>query len=193
MHVMANTRRIIVNFKATLFALSTVCLITLVIGSPNAHAASGGGYGPGGPFGLGIVIGEPTGLTAKYRMNSEQAFDIGLSFDVSHWFLIYSDWLYHFPGGFGNKAPFFQQTTPYIGIGGLLIFSNRDEWETRHWRYYSTTSSSRTAVGVRIPLGAEWRAPSIPLGVFVELVPGLVIVPATDGFFQAGIGARFYF
>jgi hypothetical protein len=175
------------------FSKLVLPFIVIFMSLSGLQSAQAAGYGPGGPFGLGIVIGEPTGLSAKYRMSPDQAIDAGLSFDISHWFLIWGDWLYHFPGAFGAKAPFLQQTTPYIGIGGLLVFSNRDEWETRHWRYFSETHSSRTAFGMRIPIGAEWKAPGIPLGVFLELVPGLVIIPATDGFFQAGIGARFYF
>lgn len=147
----------------------------------------------GGPFGLGIILGEPTGITAKYNMDRTYAVDGGISFNFDQWFMLYADYLHHWPGVMGSQNAFVANLTPYVGFGGLIVMSNRDEYETRKYRYYTSTSSSKTAVGFRIPLGLEWRAPTFPLGVFLELVPGMTIIPGTSGFFQGGIGARFYF
>ena len=147
----------------------------------------------GGPFGLGIILGEPTGITGRYNMNRTNSVQGGISFNFDQWFLLYGDYLYNWPGVFGGQNQFVANLTPYVGVGGLIVLSNRNEVETRKYRYYTTTSSSKTAVGFRIPLGLEWRAPSFPLGVFLELVPGMTIVPGTNAFFQGGIGARFYF
>lgn len=153
----------------------------------------------GGPFGFGIMLGDPNALTAKYHLNNTYAFDAGLAFALDRWFLVYTDYVRHFKGALNTKTSsnglnaFFAQTTPYMGVGGLLVLSNKSEDEARRERFFSSSSSTRFAIGVRIPFGAEWRALSMPIGAFIELVPGLSIFPSTSSFFQGGFGARFYF
>jgi hypothetical protein len=151
------------------------------------------GTNDGGPLGFGIVLGDPSALTAKYNLDAKRSIDAGLAFDFDRWVLVYGDWLYHVRGIFSRKAPELSRLTPYLGIGGVLVLSNRTELETRKLRYFSETSSSRTALGIRLPLGLEWRPASVPVGVFVEVVPGLVVIPGTYGFAQGGIGIRYFF
>lgn len=147
----------------------------------------------GGPFGLGIMLGDPTALTGKYNASEDTAFDFGLAFDFSKWNLIYADWHHMFPGAIRGNNAFASQLAPYVGVGGLLVFSNQDTVETRKQRYFNSTTDSRVALGVRIPLGIEWRTPSVPLGVFVEIVPGITIIPQTTSFTNAGLGVRYFF
>ena len=132
-------------------------------------------------------------MTAKYNASDNYSYDFGLAFDFSRWNLIYADWHYNFPGALRGSNGFVNQVTPYVGIGGILVFSNQDTVETRKQRYFSSTTDSKTALGVRIPLGLEWRTPQVPLGVFLELVPGIVVIPHTTSFTNAGIGVRYFF
>jgi hypothetical protein len=142
------------------------------------------------PFGLGIVIGEPTGLSAKYRMSSRDALDFGLAYSYNDFVYLFSDYLYHFPGAFRSAhSPFLSQVTPYIGIGGILLISTNDGRNDR--RYF--TENGSVGLGMRLPVGLEWKPDSPPLGVFVELVPGIGIIPSTFGFLEGGIGIRYYF
>ena len=143
----------------------------------------------GGPFGLGIVLGDPSAITARYDFSSEKAIDGGLSFFSNDWVLVYVDGLYKFNDGFGHSHSFFAQTTPYIGAGAVIVSSSK----SRHDRYFSGSDSANFALGIRVPLGAEWKPTRVPVGVFAEVSPGLVIIPGTYGFLQAGIGARYYF
>ncbi len=151
------------------------------------------GAGTGGPFGLGIVLGDPSALTFKHELDQSRAIDGGVAFALSKWFLFYGDWLFHFRGALGQRSSFLAHTSPYLGIGGLMIISNQSDFETRREKYFSDSSSTKTAFGVRIPIGLEWRPAAAPIGVFIELVPGLGIIPSTSGFVQGGIGARFFF
>jgi hypothetical protein len=116
-----------------------------------------------------------------------------LSFDFARWFLVYGDWLYHLNGGFGHRNEVAAALTPYFGVGGLIVVSTKSDLDIHNERYFTTTSANKIAIGLRVPIGIEWRAPTIPLGVFVELVPGMTIIPGTYGFIQGGLGARFYF
>lgn len=145
-----------------------------------------------GPLGLGIILGDPTGFTGKYWTGPRSALDFGLAFAFGDYFLLYGDYLYHFPGAFGASSEFARGLTPYFGIGGLVAVSTDDR--TRHDRrvVFRDTDSS-VGLGLRIPVGLEWKAPDVPVGVFGELVPGMSVAPNTDAFLEGGIGARYYF
>ena len=160
--------------------------LVISLGLSNAALAN-----PPGPFGLGVVIGEPTGLSAKLWLDQKHAIDFGLSFSFDDYFLIFSDYLFHFPGAFGRSSAFVTELTPYIGIGGVLAFAN-DRRRDRD-RHFFGRERDTLGLGVRVPLGIEWIPSKAPLGVFVELVPGIAIAPATDAFFEGGIGIRYYF
>lgn len=144
-----------------------------------------------GPFGLGIVIGEPTGLSAKLWLDQKHALDFGLSFSFDDYLLIFSDYLFHFPGTFGSSSRFVTELTPYVGIGGVLAFANDRRLDRD--RHFFGRERDTLGLGVRVPVGIEWVPAKVPLGVFIELVPGIALAPATDAFFEGGIGVRYYF
>jgi hypothetical protein len=166
-------------------------LTCLGLGSVAATPAQAAHHGSRGhPFGLGVVIGEPTGLSAKYFLNSNQALDFGLAYSFSDFLYIFSDYLFHFPGLFGAPNAFVSQLTPYVGIGGIFLSSTSTG--RRDGRYF-TGDGSTTGLGMRLPLGIEWTPGYPTLGVFVELVPGIGLIPSTFGFFEGGVGIRYYF
>lgn len=173
------------NFSKSIRAF---CLLTLLSALPLQSARAAHANAPGN-LGLGIVLGEPSGLSAKYWLHSRDALDFGLAYSFNSFFAIFADYLYHFPGAFAaQKAPI-SQITPYVGIGAIF-FTDTSSARTSS-RYFTSTNSA--GLGLRIPLGLEWRPSSTPLGIFLELVPGMGIIPATFGFLEGGIGARFYF
>jgi hypothetical protein len=125
-------------------------------------------------FGLGIILGEPTGLSAKLWTTSENAFDFGAawSFKGDGHLLLQADYVWHIfhliPVSSG-RLPF------YVGIGGRIIL--RDDPDA----------------GVRIPLGLDYIFADAPVDIFFELVPILDLAPETDFDLGGGIGARFWF
>lgn len=127
-----------------------------------------------GPFGIGIIIGEPSGITLKYWLDKTSAIDLALawSFEKEASFRIHGDYLWHFRDVLNVPHG---DLMPYIG-GGLLV-----------------NISDKAKVGIRVPLGLEYFLNSIPLEIFLELVPVLNIVPATTMGANVGIGIRFYF
>lgn len=138
------------------------------------------------------MLGDPSAITGRYTMNEQTAFQAGLSFFYSNWTHITVDWLHLFEHGFGKQNEFLSETTPYIGAGLVAVISSLDRGASRRTRYFDT-SDSNLALGIRVPFGAEWRAPRFPVGVFAEIAPGLTILPGTYAFIQLGIGARYYF
>jgi len=151
-----------------------------------------------GDIGAGLILGEPTGFTIEFWQGSDRAIDTGLAFSFSSFFLVYADYLFHFPGGFASLdhnsksgGTFLHNLSPYIGIGGeLLVNTNNSRTDQR---FYTNSSGSSVGLGIRIPLGAEYFISRSPISVFLELVPGIGVAPSTFGFFQGGIGARYYF
>jgi hypothetical protein len=139
-----------------------------------------------GRFGLGLVLGDPTGFVAKYWLSSSTAVDAGLAFSFGGFLLVYADYLVHFP----LEAPSVPgKLHPYVGAG-VMVLSNT---ETERSNAVLFTSSGNAGLAIRIPLGIEWMLKDTPLGTFVEVTPGIGFVPATFGFVGGGIGLRYYF
>ena len=52
---------------------------------------------------------------------------------------------------------------------------------------------NRFKVGIRIPVGAAYVFESIPLDIFLEVVPIVELIPAVAPSLGGGIGIRYYF
>lgn len=128
----------------------------------------------GGDFGLGIILGEPTGISAKYWVQGNHALDAGLawSFGPNSRFHLHTDYLIHrfdLIQVDSGRLPF------YYGIGGRIDLGQSGK------------------IGVRIPVGLSYYLPNDPFEFFFEIVPILDIAPKTDFSGNGGIGVRYYF
>lgn len=142
-------------------------IFIIVISASFIHAQNKG-------LGLGIIVGEPTGVTFKYWTGSNSAFDGALawSFIDGGAFHIHADYLLH---SF-NLIPVQEGKLPfYYGIGGRIKLLDK------------------ARIGVRVPLGLDYIFSSAPVDIFFELVPILDLAPKTDFKINAAIGGRYYF
>lgn len=153
------------------------------LGASPAHAAKRPGYA------LGLILGSPTAVTGKMYIDSTRAWDAGLAYDFDDLLTVYGDYLRHWPGTWSGREKFIRELSPYVGIGGLF-HNSKDPYRDKDNR---RRDESVTNVAVRIPLGIEWIASAVPLGAFVELAPGVVIVPEVDALIMGGIGLRYDF
>ena len=128
-------------------------------------------YGQG-KFGLGIILGEPTGISAKVWMPGNTAIDgaIAWSFANESALHIHADFLLHNFDVFSKVVPL------YYGIGGRIKFRE-----------------SETRLGVRIPVGIAYDIPSTQIDLFLEIVPLLNLNPGTSFTMNGAVGGRFYF
>lgn len=168
-------------------------IVVLIFASFVISSSAFGAEKKGAIGGVGVILGEPTGFVFKHWMDSRQAMDAGLAFSFNSFFQVYGDYLWHFPKTFASVRGAEELTDhliPYVGLGGELFLSTQS---ARRDGKLFTDSGSSAGFGLRIPLGMEWRPSEPPLGVFVEFTPGVGIVPSTFGFFQGGIGVRYYF
>jgi hypothetical protein len=125
-------------------------------------------------IGVGLIVGEPTGISGKYWTGSTTAFDAALawSFVDENAFQIHADYLFHnirLITISEGKLPF------YYGIGARLKTANDIK------------------LGVRVPLGLAYLFQNVPIDIFVEVVPILDIIPKTDFQINAALGARYFF
>lgn len=129
-------------------------------------------------IGAGIILGDPSGLTAKIFMGRDDAIDFGIGESADDVY-IYGDYLRHFYGIFPLN-----ELAVYLGIGGAL-----HDWE-HHKKYYD---EDELRLEMRVPVGIEFIARKVPVGVFLELVPVLRIIPHIHFGIRGGLGARYYF
>ncbi len=127
-------------------------------------------------FGLGIIVGEPTGLSGKYWISKTSAIDGGIawSFLNDGSMHIHADYLWHNFDLITPRIPF------YIGAGGRIKFKNN-------------RSAVDNRLGVRVPVGVSFFISEPASDFFVELVPILDLAPKSDFTFNAAIGFRFFF
>ncbi|MGK0290095.1 MAG: hypothetical protein ACI86H_001550 [bacterium] len=145
--------------------LFSVISSILIMGS--AHAQSRG-------FGVGAILGDPTGITAKYWLNKKSALSTGLGWSSGktskvHW---YGDYLIHNYRLFRLKKG---KLPVYYGIG--LRMKSDDEIKG----------------GVRVPLGIAYQFENYPLDVLAEIAPILELFPSTKFTASGGIGLRYFF
>lgn len=127
-------------------------------------------------FGLGLVVGEPTGISAKYWLSSQNALDFGLGYSFSsnaNRFHLNVDYVWHNENVIRSK----ERLPLFYGIGGRI----------------KTREKDNASVSVRGILGLLWYPRYVPIDLFVEVVPVLRIVPDTNLEFDAGVGIRYFF
>ena len=149
--------------KIAVLSLLILCLYAL----PSFSQSKG--------FGLGIIVGEPTGISAKYWTTSNTALDFGLgySFVKNSRFHLHADYLFQVNNLFETN----ENIALYYGPGARLRLV--DEGDSR--------------LGFRFGVGLVWIPKNAPVDVFVEIAPLLDIIPETAFSFNGGVGVRFFF
>lgn len=137
----------------------------------------------GGPLGLGIMFGEPTGINLKYWTGKTTALNFGITYSFGNYLVLLGDCLWHFKSLLSLKKNYKESAalTPYLGGGVLLAFQN------------STQNYTGLSTGLRIPAGIEYLPRNPSIGIFAEIAPGITLAPSITAFLQGDIGIRYYF
>jgi len=128
--------------------------------------------------GLGLMLGEPTGVNLKSWISESSAFDVGLAWSFTHEgsLHIHADYLYHNYNLINSDIPF------YVGIGGRIKLHNTSEG-----------GKDDARLGVRVPVGLDFFIKDIPVDIFVEIAPIVDLTPSTEVTFNGGVGFRYFF
>ena len=128
-----------------------------------------------GDVGLGVNLGNPTGISAKFWTGDRTAVDASIGYYISriNHLRLNADFLLH-PWAFDSEQDLVRL---YLGLGAGLGFA------------------SEISITLRFPVGAAYYFSGIPLEAFVELVPAVQLVgPGGTGFRPEGcLGIRWYF
>jgi len=125
-------------------------------------------------FGVGVILGEPTGICCKFWTGSNTAIDgaAAWSFADENALHLHADYLFHNFDWYEvekGKLPF------YFGLGGRFKLEKD------------------TKVGIRIPIGGTYIVEGAPLDIFLEIVPVLDLVPGTEFELNGAVGIRYFF
>ena len=126
-------------------------------------------------FGLGAVLGNPTGISARLWSADNVAFDFGLGYSFTSsnsLFDFFVDYVFHNSEWIQDERNFIL----YYGPGARLHI-NKDQ----------------SRLGVRGAVGILWLPEDSKIDVFVEVAPILDFIPATKFDFDGGIGLRYFF
>jgi hypothetical protein len=146
-------------------------------------------------FGIGVILGSPSGLSLKIPASPANSINV-----IAGWDLDDND------GRWEND-----ECCSSFYIGGDYIFYNYNLIRVNQGRmplYYgpglnasfwngpngpNDDDNDNFRIGLRIALGLEYQFATAPFDIFVEIAPGVTVVPATYAYVSAGIGTRFFF
>jgi hypothetical protein len=149
-----------------------ILLVAAMAGTMSAQTGRSGGN-----TGIGIIFGEPTGVSFKYWTGRTVAIDAAAawSFVNGGSFQVHADLLFHSFDIFRVEKG---RMALYYGFGGR--FKTKDE-------------NGDTHLSFRVPLGISYEFERAPFEIFVEIAPMLDLTPKTEGNIGGGIGFRYYF
>lgn len=164
------------KIKSLLSATVALFMLLFTFSAANAQKT-------GNDVGLGVMVGEPTGVSLKAWTSGTTAFDVGLAWSFGRYDAInvHADYLWHHFDALSDDID--QGQLPvYYGIGGRLVFADD----------YPNPGDNNAVLGVRGPVGIEYLFEESPVGVFLEVAPILNLAPSTDFDVDGALGVRFY-
>jgi hypothetical protein len=124
-------------------------------------------------FGIGLIIGEPTGISGKYWTGEKTAFDGGVawSFVDQGALHVHADYLVHLY----DVIPVANGALPLYFGGGGRINVGQD-----------------FVLGARGVVGLNYHFSGAPVDVFIEIAPVFDFLPSTRLSMNGGIGVRYF-
>lgn len=147
---------------------ATLLTLILAMGAGNLYAQQAGEG-----LGIGVMIGEPTGLSFKSWTGGGNAFDLGIAWSVGRYdaLHLHADYLWHNSFSDVDEGALMY----YVGLGGRMVFDDDD-----------------ARVGLRVPFGITYLFEEAPVDIFLEVAPVMDLVPSTDFDMTGAAGVRLY-
>lgn len=131
------------------------------------------------PFGLGVMVGDPTGISAKLWTSDNNAFDFGLGWtvfnngnDSKNSINFHMDYLWHSFNVISSRERF----PLYYGFGGRVI-----------------SGGNQSSFAVRGVIGIAWLPRDTPIDIFFELAPTFELTPSSAFSIDPSLGIRYFF
>ena len=126
--------------------------------------------------GLGVFLGEPTGLSLGIDLNASNWLDFKAAWSFqqeSFNIILQGNYELGFPGALVIEG---QDIVPFVGIGAEAV-----------------VGESMPKLGLRIPFGLDYRFAKAPLELFLEFGVGIYLFPETKFLGSGGLGLRYRF
>lgn len=139
--------------------------------------------------GAGLILGSPTGITAKFWTSRTNAIDLAIGWSnngtwtrfgegYTYYFTrtllhIHADYLWHAYHVIRSTL----RLPLYYGLGV----------------HFDSGNTVPTALGIRAVGGIDWMPRKVPMDVFFELAPVFFLTPTTGLGLDVGLGARYFF
>ena len=124
-----------------------------------------------GRFGLGLILGSPTGISAKYWLDKSHALNAAIGFGDT---FIHANYLWHRWDMIDQPQK--GRLATYWGLGARLRDKSKD-----------------LEIGIRAVGGLSYDFARQPVDIFLEIVPVLELSPDLGIGVDIGLGARFFF
>lgn len=137
-------------------------------------------------FALGVILGEPTGISAKLWTSTISAFDFGfgrsiggdrinnndIHFDGSSRYHIHFDYILHDFNAVGSTGNY----PIYYGVGAR----------------FNSGGGYNNSLAVRFVVGLAWMPRDTPIDMFIEFVPSLQLTSKPGFAIDSALGLRYY-
>ena len=138
-----------------------------------------------GKFGVGVILGEPTGVAWKYRISGENAVDGAIGLSPADRVRFHVDYLW--------------QKHSFQAEGLLLHYGAGVAFGTGGSRYLALSRGDTYVLhqedlgfALRGVVGLTYEIPRSPFDAFLEIAPLLILSPASGMVIDAGLGVRIY-
>lgn len=127
-------------------------------------------------FGIGILVGVPTGFSGKLILSEMNSLDVGVGYSFSgenEKIHLYVDYIW-------NDAHFFKSSSSFkafYGIGGRV----------------KTFDFGDNSMAVRIIGGVNYNPTDTKIELFFETAPTINVVPNSNFSLEGAIGLRYFF
>ena len=138
-------------------------------------------------FGLGLVLGDPSGISARIAAGSNNSINVILGYDVNQ-----NDNRYYRDNCCRDGGVLYMGAD-YVWYNYNLIHVSSGRLPLYFGPGVNFVISNYSSVGIRGVVGLEYQFANAPFDLFFELAPGVNIVPNTEVGVDAGFGGRFFF
>jgi len=123
-------------------------------------------------YGIGIIIGNPTGLNGMLRLSDKSFLEASVAWNIvdTSYLMITASYVFYSFSFSIESLNFPIYLGPYVAI----------------------IAGDVSGVGIGFEAGVSYFFEQIPLEIFIELIPGITILPETDFFINISIGVRYW-
>lgn len=138
--------------------------------------------------GAGLMVGGPTGITAKFWTSGVNAIDFAIGWSNN------GTWT-HFENGYAYSSQSLLHLQVDYVWHSFHVIRSRQRLPLYYGLgvHFDSGNTVPTAFGIRGVGGIDWMPHGVPIDVFVEVAPVFYLSPSAGLGLDAGLGARYFF